>query len=127
VAVGYGASRADKKAITAAVRSYYAAATAGDGTKGCSLLSASLATATAEESSSGGSGACAESLSRQFKEQHQRLAAEDYTTMVITGVHVKGAEGLATLGFNTALESEIALLREGRKWKIDALFDSALP
>jgi hypothetical protein len=130
VATGYGARRADRQAITAVVKSYYAAATAGDGTRGCSLLSSSLATSIAEgEDQSGPSGArtCAASLSPLFKEQHQRLTAEDFTTMVVTGVHVNGTAALATLGFKAMPESEIVLQREGRTWKIDALFDSTLP
>jgi hypothetical protein len=129
-ATGHSVSGADRRAITTVVKSYYLAAAAGDGAQGCPLLDSSLATATTEEQSQlvpNTTKTCAASLSRLFEQQHQHLAAEEPTTMVVTGVHVNGATGLATLGFRTMPESEIVLQRKGRTWKIDALFDSLLP
>jgi hypothetical protein len=126
----YGANTADKRAITAVLKSYFTAAVSGESTKGCSLLAANLATAVTEEQSqltSGTTGTCATSLSRLLSQQHKRLVREEPTTMVVTGVHVRGNAGFATLGFRAAPESEMVLLREGNTWKIDALFDSTLP
>ena len=131
VASGHGASPADKNAISAVVRRYLQAGTAGDGAEGCSLLAASLSGALAEQESqlpSRSAGVtCAAALSRLFNEEHARLLAEGFATMVVTGVHVDGPMALATLGFRTAHESEIVLRREHGVWKIDALSDSTLP
>jgi hypothetical protein len=128
-AAGRGASRADRRAIAAIVKSYYTAAADEDGAKGCSLLHSSLATVLAEAQGrpTSGGGTCAASLSLLFRRQHQHLAADDAKTMVVTGVHVKDNVGLATLGFRTMPETEIVLEREGSAWKIDALYDSPLP
>jgi hypothetical protein len=120
----------EKQTITAVVHSYYAAATAGDGIKGCSLLASSLATAIAQGQSPppyGSTKSCPTSLSQLFKSQHHHFATENVATMVVTGVHVGGNGGFVTLGFRKIPESELALLREGRTWKVDALFDSTLP
>jgi hypothetical protein len=130
VAAGHGASLADRRAIATIVRTYYAAAKAGDGAKACSLLDATLVTAITEEAGKlapSDARTCVTSVSRLFKQQHQYLVAEDPGTMVITGVHVKDAAGVATLGFKTMPEGEILLQREGRAWKINALFDHQLP
>ena len=79
VAAGHNASSAEKRAITATVQSYYSAAVAGNGTKGCSLLATSLATATAEGQPQ--TADCAASLSRLFAQQHQSLTTEDAGTV----------------------------------------------
>jgi hypothetical protein len=129
-AAGHGASGAEQRAITSIVRNYYAVATAGDGAKGCSLLDHALAQATAQgagNAATGGASTCAASLSLLFKQQHQYLAAEDAATMVVTGVHVKGSVGVVTLGFKTMPEAELLLHRDGRAWRINALFDHQLP
>jgi hypothetical protein len=122
---GHRASRADTRAIATAVKSYYVAATRGDVTRGCSLLASSLATAIAE--GEGQPATCAAALSGLFKQLHERLAAEDFTTMVVTGAYVDGTAGLATLGFRTMPESEIVVQRQGHTWKIDGLSDSTIP
>jgi hypothetical protein len=130
VAMRYGASSADRRAIASVVRSYYYDAAAANGAKGCLLLDSSLATAVAEEPSQSphvGASTCAASLSRLFEQQHLHLAEEEVSTMVVTGVHVNGTLGLSTLGFRAAIEAEIVLQREGRTWKMAALFDSPLP
>jgi hypothetical protein len=131
LAAGHGANAADKSAITTVVRSYFLAATAGDGAKGCSLLASNLATAVAAEenqpTATGNKSTCATSLTQFFKEQHERLVAEDVKTMVFTGVHVEGDFGSVTLGFKAMPQTEMVLQREGHTWKIAALFDSPLP
>lgn len=120
-------SGAETRAIATMVRNYYAAATDEDGATGCSLLASSLATAISERQvADGGTKTCAMSLSVLFKQQHQRMAAEEPSTMVVTGVHVSGTLGLATLGFRAMPEAQIIIQREGDTWKIDALFDSTV-
>jgi hypothetical protein len=130
VTPAHGASNADRRTITAVVKRYYTAAAAGDGALACMLLDPGLATATTQgqaQIAPAAGRSCSASLSRLFQLQHQRLTAEDPATMVVTGVHVDGDAGLATLGFRAMPEGELVLQREGRTWKIDALFDSPLP
>jgi hypothetical protein len=119
------AGNSDTRAIAAAVKRYFAAATAEQGTNGCSLLDQPLAQAIAGEHPGGGS--CSASLAALFKAQHQHFLAENTNTMVVTGVFVSGAEGFVKLGFRTSPETEITVQREGGAWKIDALSDSILP
>jgi hypothetical protein len=125
-----GASPADRRAITKSVKRYFAAAAAVDAEKGCSLLASSVAIGLGGES--GPSGAttnegCVAALSLSYRRQHKRLTAEDPSTMVVTGVHVKGSIGLVTLGFREMPETEIVVEREGATWKPAAIFDSPLP
>jgi ketosteroid isomerase-like protein len=123
-----GSSAADKRAIEALVKRYLAAAAAGDGATGCSLLYSGLAAATAAQPGSPrpGQSACAAALSNAFAQERQHLAAEQVASMVVTGVHVNGVLGYVTLGFKRALESGIVVRREGRVWKMGALADSTL-
>ena len=111
------------------VKSYYAAAAAGDATKACSLLVASFAAGLATsqvQSAPGTRGTCSASMSRLLRQLHQRLVADDIATMMVTSVHVKGKVGLAALGFRTMPEGEILVEREGHVWKIDALLDGEM-
>jgi ketosteroid isomerase-like protein len=128
LAEGRAADDADKRAVTRVVRGYYAAAAAGDGARGCSLLASGIATAVAERQlQSGGAKTCAASLSLLFKQQRQRLAAEEVDTMVVTGVRISGSDGFAALGFSRMPEGGIVVQREGAVWKVDALFESTVP
>jgi len=122
-----GASAADRAAVTAVVKRYYTAAAAGDGAAGCTMLFASLAAAIAAEAPGAYKGSCAAALSRQFAREHQHLAGEQVGSMIVTGVHVSGAVGYATLGFQHAIEAEVILQREAGGWKLNSLFDSPLP
>lgn len=117
----------DLRAVSVAVKRYYAAALAGDGARGCALLERTLAKAIAEDAAHGGGSTCATALSRLFQNQHRYLSAEQPATMVITGVRIEGDVALTTLGFKRTPEGEMILQREGGGWKLDALFDSGLP
>jgi hypothetical protein len=122
---GSRTSPADTSAVTTLVKRYYVAAAAGDGAQACSLLSSSLATGLALGGSTQSTvSECAAPMSQLFKQQHQRLVAQEVATMVVVGVHVKGNTGLAVLGFKKMPESEITVVREDHAWKIDALFES---
>lgn len=130
VTYGHKADPADTRSVTTLVKSYYAASTAGEGMKACSLLYSSLAVGLADgqgQSAGGATDACAKPMSLLLKQQHQRLAVEDASTMTVIGVYVKGDVGLVVLGFRASPESEIIVEREGHTWKIDALFDSDVP
>jgi hypothetical protein len=122
-AQSHGAAPADKQAATIAVRNYYAAAANDDGAKGCQMLTTRLASAI----STSGAKTCASSLARLFEQQHTHIATENPATMIVTGVHVADDVAFVTLGFRTSQEGEMLLQREGRAWKINALFDSPLP
>jgi len=128
-AYGKRANPNDARAVTALVKRYYAAAAAGDGARTCSLLDSSLANALAPEqrqSAPAPREACARAISPLLRQQHQHLIADNVSTMVVTSVHVKGNLGLAALGFRTMPEGEIVVEREGKAWKVDALFDGAM-
>lgn len=130
VASGQGANPADRRAIAAVTREYFAAALAAKGNVGCKLLQPSLAAQLAAQS---GKGNCAAALTTIFKREHTHIAAEDVASMTVTGVHVSGDSASITLGFARAPESEIALERrhgtgsEIGRWKVAAFSDSELP
>lgn len=123
---GDGAGQADTQAITSVVKSYYKAATVGNGAQACPLLAAGLATSLAQGQSQAkdASNTCAAALSLLFKQQRQLIAADDVATMTVLGVRVKGNSGLAVLGFKNMPEGQIILQHEGGAWKIDALLGS---
>ena len=134
---GKAASPEDTKAVIALVRRFYAAAAAGDGAAACSLMAPSLArdaglSEAAEAAHPPVPGApnlhgdpCPTVMSLLFKEDHEQLVAES-ATLVVTGVRVEGAHGLALLGFKTMPERWILVAREHGAWTIDAPLDSEL-
>ena len=127
---GHRATPADTHAVTTLIKRYYTASAAGEGAAACSMLYSSLAAGLASGSSQPVQGAgktCAGAMSLLLKHQHEQLAAEHVATMRVSAVYLKGDTGLAVLSFKTAPESEIILAREGKEWKIDALFDGIMP
>jgi hypothetical protein len=120
-------SEADMRAITAVVKSYYAAAAARDGAKACQLLDSSLAMNLGEGSGHSGAKGCVAAVDHLFKEEHQRLIADEVATMAVTSAHLKGEVGLALLAFKKAIQGEIIVEREGGMWKVDALIDGEVP
>lgn len=126
---GGTAPPADRQAITAVIKRYYAAAVAEDGMTACSLLHSSVALALAKgqsQATQAGKAACAAALAPLLKQQHKYLVAIEVPTMVVPVVHAKGDLGLAVLGFRSQPEGEILVEREGRAWKLGALLDSEL-
>jgi hypothetical protein len=132
---GHPASAADRQAVAALVKRYYAAAASGDSAAACALTFAGLAKsanfvgATAEdyEPVPGRSPplrgkSCIAVMSVLTKERHEELVA-DIDTLVVVGVFVRGAHGLAYLGFGTTGERFILVERERGTWKVDGLFD----
>jgi hypothetical protein len=129
IAWGRAASAADRRAVTSVVKSYYAAAAAGDAVRACSLMYSIFAEEIPEEYGESPPGppglhgtTCAAVLAKLFKQQHRRLVA-DLATLEVTRVRLKGRRGLAILHFRTAAHREIPVHRERRAWKIDALLD----
>lgn len=123
LAYGKEANQADKRAITALIKRYYAAAVAGDSAKGCSMLYSTLSTDLGE-----GQGppvqTCAAAMSRVLEQQHKQLVADEVATMVVVNVRVKGNLAVATVGFRTQPVGRINLKREHRTWKLNALIDT---
>jgi hypothetical protein len=130
---GHAASPADERAAAADVKRYYATAAVGNGAKACSMVVSNLAKAMAEDYGHGSAGppylssatTCPAVMALVFKKFHARIAAE-LPKLRVTRVRLVGDHGYAILRFGI-LEREIAVIREGRAWKIRALLDSELP
>jgi hypothetical protein len=127
------ASAADTRTVTALVKRYYAAAYADDGATACSLLYTPLAKVIANEyghspdTQALHGKTCAAVLSKLFKQEHRRLAAE-VAIMKVSTVRVSGNNGLVMLYFSgTRPERYFAVEREGGIWKMDTLLDNRLP
>lgn len=129
---GHAADSADRYAITALIKHYYALAVAQDGVAGCSLIISGIA-----RSIPGDLGrppgppylrgdTCAAVLSKVFKENRRQLAAYA-AALQVTGVRVAGNRALAVLGFKTLPGRQFHLAREGNAWKLEGLLDSELP
>jgi hypothetical protein len=135
VILGYGhaAGAADRQAVAAVVKRYYAAAAAGDGAKGCSLIYSIYAETIPENYGRPPAGppalrgkTCAEVMSKVFKQRQPQLAA-DSATLKVTGARLEGNRGWALMSFKTMPARSILVHRERGAWKIYALLDSELP
>lgn len=123
---GPKASPAVARAVASLVKRYYTVSATGNGAAACSLLTASLAGEVVAGHSQPGAPTCAMAMSKLLSEQHERLLREDVQTMIVTAVHVNGTLGMAVLRFKAAPESELVLEREGKAWKINALFGNEM-
>ncbi len=132
VEYGHEASPADKQAITALVKRYYAAAAADDGATACSLIHSPLSESVAEDygqapGPSGLSGKTCEvvmsKLFRQLPEQSGSVLA----ATEVTGVRVKGRKGFALLHSTAIPEGDIPVERELGVWRVGTLIGGALP
>jgi len=132
VSFGQPADPADKRAVTATVKRYYALAAAGDGATACTMLTPSLARSAEQDYGHGSAGPtylsagrnCVEVLGLLFGHFHTQLTS---TTTVITGVRVEGKEAIALLGSRAQPAGEIPLTRIAGVWRIGSLFGGALP
>jgi hypothetical protein len=129
---GQPATTAEKRAVTALVKRYYAAAAAADGTTACELLSVPLARSVAEDLGRAPGppylrgDRCSIVMSKVFTLNHRQLSA--YAVKLrVRAVRVKHAGGLAILDFTTLPGRVLSLQREHRTWKVGALVDSELP
>ena len=128
-ATGKEADQVDKRAVTALIKRYYAAAAAGDGAEACPLLYSTLARGLAEgqgQSGQSGGNACAAALSSLFEQQRQQLEADQVATMVVPDVRLTGSIGTATVGFRAVPVGHFFVKRERGVWKIDALFQTGM-
>jgi ketosteroid isomerase-like protein len=128
-AFGHRASHAEREAISALVRRYYAAAAAGDSTTVCALLSPAFATQLGNGSSNSGRNGtttCSKAVAPLLTQQHEQLTALEASTMIVTDVRLKGSTGLAVLGFRRMPQSTILVEREGIMWRLGQLFGNEL-
>jgi ketosteroid isomerase-like protein len=129
---GHKASPADRQAITALVKRYYAAAASDDGATACSLIYSTIAESVAEDygqapaPASLSGNTCEVVMSKLFRQVPQQPSAVLATTEV-TGVRVNGRKGYALLRSKTIPAGDIPLQRELGTWRIGTLIGSALP
>ncbi|HEY5192440.1 MAG TPA: hypothetical protein VIJ39_01050 [Solirubrobacteraceae bacterium] len=129
---GHEASPADKRAITALVKRYYAAAAADNGAQACTLIYSIFEEAIPEDYGQppgppGLSGkTCTVVLSKLFRQVPGQPAAVLASTQV-TGVRVNGRKGLVLLHSRTMPEGEITVERELGSWKVASLIGSPSP
>ena len=68
---------------------------------------------------------CVEVEQVLFSLNHERLV-NSLATLAIVGLRVRGSHGRALLGFKTAPEREIPVVRVGGSWKVDSLIDQEI-
>lgn len=132
--LGRAASAADAQAATALVRRYYAAATAREGAKACSMIFSSLANAVSEDYGHGSAGpsylsagrTCPAVMGLLFKHFHSQLTVER-PKLKVTHVRLEGQHGVVVLSFGTQPERQFTIRREGHAWKLGGLIDGELP
>jgi hypothetical protein len=130
-AYGHEASAADRRAITALVERYYAAAAAGDGKTGCRLIYSSIAGAVPEDYGKPPGPAysrgktCPVVLAKVFGHIHGEAAGLAVTA--VTGVRVYRDRGFAELRSSVTPNGEIFVEREHGSWKIGALMGKEQP
>lgn len=116
-------------AITSAVRRYFAAAGAADGTSACPLLLPSLARSVpasrvgANGQISRGGGTCATALSALFAQFHEELAAP----VTVVSIRRKTSVAEAIVSSRTLRAGRVFLVRRGRSWGLEELLSSPLP
>ncbi|MGA9285387.1 MAG: hypothetical protein WBV85_08085 [Solirubrobacteraceae bacterium] len=129
---GHSARPADRRAITALSKIYYAAAVADDGAKACSLIASPIAKLYPQSLGVGGPPylrglkTCAEIVSKLFDQNHTQVRA-DAATLRVTNVRVEGKLGLAVLAFNGRPGRQMETIREHRSWKMLFPLDTELP
>jgi hypothetical protein len=127
---GHEASAAERQAIAALLRRYYALATRGDGRKACGLMHPLIVEHIPEEYEEQPAGyghTCATVMSKLFQMRHARLVL-DSSTLVLTGVRAEGDRALVLVRFaGEPVPDHIAVHREGSSWKIWELFAEQMP
>jgi len=126
------ANAADKSAITALVKRYYAAALKGDGAGGCSMIDVGLVKAIPLDYGKLGPSFlrraahnCPAVMSLYFKHEH-RVLSREVPAMQVARVSVKGNQGVAIMRFGPLHERFITQLREHGRWMIAAVLDGEL-
>lgn len=128
---GQPATAAERRAITALVKGYYAAVATNNGATACSLMYSLFAEEIPElygeppgDPSLRGD-TCAKVMAKVFTQRRRQLAA-GVPTLKVSNVRLKKRRGLVLLRFKGTPEREIHVHRERRVWKIDQLLDDGL-
>lgn len=127
---GHAATGAEKRAITALVRAYYAAAAADDGAKACSMIYSIFEEAIPEDYGQPPGPpelrgtTCAVVLSKLFRHVPGQPPSVLAKTEV-TGVRLRGRVGYAQLRSSAMPAGEIGLEREHSSWKLSSLIGSS--
>jgi hypothetical protein len=126
---GHAADPADRRALTALVGGYYAAAAAGQGERACGMLFFALAESVAEKYGRApgprylnGAETCQAVLSRVFAHFHTQLQLRPTVALV----HVEGSHARALLEWSALPAGYVEARREGAAWKLDSLLAGAL-
>jgi hypothetical protein len=126
---GHAADTADRRAVTALVGSYYAAAAAEQGARACGMLFFELAESVVEKYGRApgprylnGATTCQAVLSRVFEHFHAQLQARPTVALV----DVKGEQARALLEWSSLPAGYVEARREGATWKLDSLLALAL-
>jgi hypothetical protein len=127
-AYGRRPSAGAARAIQSVVERYYAAASAGDGATGCSLLPPIMARSVPEDYGQSGPSSergktCQAVLSRIFLDSHEPLAE----AITVVEVRVSGSMAQAVFSSRKMRASSIFLIRQGGVWKVQELLGRPLP
>jgi hypothetical protein len=131
-AFGRPAGAADRRAITALVERYFAAAATDDGHVACSLLYSKLARIIPESYGKPPGPAylrgktCPEVMTKLFARNHEQLSTY-IASLQVASVRLDHNSGLAVLRFAALPGRQVEVEREHKKWKIYALLDRELP
>jgi hypothetical protein len=124
---GTEAGQPDRRMIAALIKSYYAAAAAGNGVEACPILHRTARETLAEghgSSTQARANACATGATSFFRQQHQILLTDRVTTMTIVDIRLTGRLAIALVGFRNAPIGMLRLEREGAQWKLLSLLDT---
>jgi len=125
-AYGAAANPAVRGAVTALIKSYYAAAAAEDGARACSLIYSIFAEEIPEVygeppgSPTLRGGTCAIVMSKVFKQNHRTFVTEQ-ATLHVSAVRVKRLRGRVLLIVKGLGIREMLVHREHSVWRIDSL------
>jgi hypothetical protein len=129
---GPAPSTAERAAIVALIKRYYAAAASGRDAEACAMLDPLLAEATVEEHAAGkGSRSprgrtCAQLLAKIFA-QHDRELREDVASLQVGWIQLQVRQrrrAVALVRFGPTRERIVDLHRGPGTWQMEALFDN---
>ncbi len=127
---GQAASGADRRTLIALVDRYYTAASRDDGATACTIIYQPLAVDVPKDYGGAtgpaytkGATTCAAATTRLFRHFHSQLTA----ATLITGVRLKGSEGLVLLGSTMEPASYIPAMREHGGWRMGSVLPTPLP
>jgi hypothetical protein len=115
---GHEAAGAERQAIMAFVRRYYAAVATRDGHKTCQMMLPSVIQEVVRaDSRTAHSKRCSKVVSFEFTQRHEELRL-DLATLEFISIRLKGATGIVLLRFNKATDpNPLSIQREGSVWK----------